>query len=77
MNKLKLLFNTVKFLKLIQIYFRLFYFLRIRYRKFIGFEYQFLKKSNSKKSINVISSAKENVRETRIVNITNKITKSC
>lgn len=47
MNKLILLFNTVKYLKLKQIYFRLYYFTRARYRKVSGFKYEFLKGSNS------------------------------
>jgi len=46
MHKLQLLLNTVKYLKLKQIYFRLFYFARARYRKLIGFKYEFLKGSN-------------------------------
>jgi hypothetical protein len=45
--KLQLLFHTVKYLKLKQIYFRLYYFARARYRKIIGFKYKFLKGSNS------------------------------
>jgi hypothetical protein len=45
MNKLSLLFNTIKYLKLKQIYFRLYYFARARYRKIIGFKHEFTKKS--------------------------------
>lgn len=41
------LFNTVKYLKFTQIYFRLFYFVRARIRRVIGFRYEFLKGSNS------------------------------
>lgn len=37
------LFNTVKFLKFKQIYFRLYYFIRNRYRKKIGFAYSEVK----------------------------------
>jgi hypothetical protein len=46
MNKFILLFNTVKYLRLKQIYFRLYYFVRARFRKIIGFKYTFLKGSN-------------------------------
>lgn len=46
MSRLILLFNTVKYLKLIQIYYRLFYFIRVRFRKVTGFKYSFLKGSN-------------------------------
>jgi len=46
MNKLLLLFNTVKYLKSKQIYFRLYYFLRKRYRKVIGYQYEITKKSD-------------------------------
>lgn len=41
------LFNTVKYLKFTQIYFRLFYFVRARFRKVSGFRYSFLIPSNS------------------------------
>ena len=47
MKKLILLFNTVKYLKAKQIYFRLFYFARDRYRKIFGFKYKFVKESHS------------------------------
>jgi len=47
MKKLILLFDTVKYLKLKQIYFRLYYFVRARYRKASGFKYELLKGSNS------------------------------
>jgi len=40
------LLNTIKYLKVKQIYFRLFYFLRAKYRKLMRFEYIFLKVSN-------------------------------
>jgi len=39
------LFNTIKYLKIKQIYFRLFYFLRAKYRKLTRFEYMFSKAS--------------------------------
>jgi hypothetical protein len=39
MNKYIRLFNTVKYLKIKQIYFRIFYFGRNRFRKKVGFEY--------------------------------------
>lgn len=41
MNKFILLFNTLKYLKSKQIFFRLFYFLRTRFRKITGYKYQF------------------------------------
>jgi len=41
------IFNTVKFLKPIQIYYRVFYLIRGRFRKSIGFKYQFFQYSNS------------------------------
>lgn len=47
MQKLVRLFNTVKYLKFIQIYYRFFYFARNRVRKFTGFKYRFSKKSAS------------------------------
>lgn len=47
MNNFLRLFNTVKYLKFIQIYFRLFYFVRTRVRKVSGFKYSFLIPSNS------------------------------
>ena len=46
MNKFILLFNTIKYLKLKQVYFRLYYFARARYRKVSGFKYEVLKGSN-------------------------------
>ena len=46
MNKLILIFNTVKYLKFKQVYFRLYYFVRARYRKVVGFKYDFIKGSN-------------------------------
>ena len=53
------LLNTIKYLKFIQIYFRLFYFARNRFRKVIGFKYEFLKgsKSTGLKLIDSISSS--------------------
>lgn len=47
MNKYVRLFNTVKYLKFIQVYYRLFYFIRNKFRKFTKFKYKFLKESNS------------------------------
>ena len=49
MNKITLLFNTVKFLKPIQIYSRIFYFVRKKVRVFYNFNYPLEKKSNSVK----------------------------
>lgn len=40
-------FNTVKYLKAIQIYYRLFYFARNRFRKIVKFSYRFSKESTS------------------------------
>lgn len=64
MNKLITLFNTVKYLKSIQIFFRIFYFIRKRFRELIGFEYNFSRESNSAplqldKSIDSYQSYKE------------------
>lgn len=47
MQKLVRLFNTVKYLKVTQVYYRLFYFARNRVRKFTGFKYSFSKESAS------------------------------
>jgi hypothetical protein len=47
MNRFILLFNTIKYLKFTQIYFRLFYFIRARVRRIIGFRYEFVKGSSS------------------------------
>lgn len=47
MNKFLRLFNTVKYLKFIQIYYRLFYFTRARLRKINGFKYEFVRRVNS------------------------------
>ena len=47
MKKLLLLFNTVKYLKPIQIYYRLHYFVRKRFRKLTGFQYPFAVVSRS------------------------------
>jgi len=47
MNKFIQFFNTVKYLKIQQIYFRLFYFVRAKVRKAVGFKYKFLKGSKS------------------------------
>ena len=46
LSKILLILNTVKYLKLKQIFFRMFYFARNRYRKVIGFEYEFTKESD-------------------------------
>lgn len=47
MNKFLRLFNTVKYLKFIQIYYRLFYFIRNRFRKISKFKYKMIKESKS------------------------------
>jgi hypothetical protein len=47
MTKFLRLFHTVKYLKPIQIYFRLFYFIRNKYRKKTGFSYPLSKESAS------------------------------
>ena len=47
MNKFIRLFNTVKYLKFKQIFFRLFYFSRARVRRAVWFKYAFSKGSNS------------------------------
>ncbi len=47
MNKYIRLFNTVKYLKFTQIYYRIFYFVRAKFRKISRFKYKFVKKSSS------------------------------
>ena len=47
MKKIILLFNTVKFLKPIQIYYRIFYLLRARFRKVVRFHYPLSQISSS------------------------------
>jgi len=47
LSKVLLILNTVKYLKFKQIFFRIFYFLRGRYRKLIGFRYKLVKESKS------------------------------
>ena len=47
MNKYIRLFNTIKYLKFTQIYFRLFYFVRAKFRKISRFKYEFVKESSS------------------------------
>jgi len=46
MFKAKLLFNTIRFLKPIQVYYRIFYWLRKKVRLFTKFKYPISKKSN-------------------------------
>ncbi|MFY4783138.1 heparinase II/III domain-containing protein [Aliarcobacter butzleri] len=55
MNKYTRLFNTIKYLKFTQIYYRLVYFIRNRFRKAIQFKYKFIKESNST-SIKLVNS---------------------
>lgn len=47
MKKYIRLFNTIKYLKFIQVYYRLFYFVRAKFRKISKFKYEFVKRSNS------------------------------
>ena len=47
MNKYIRLFNTIKYLEFTQIYYRIFYFVRVRFRKISRFKYKFTKKSSS------------------------------
>jgi hypothetical protein len=47
MNKIIRFFNTIKYLKSKQIYFRLYYFVRNKYRKKIGFKYLIFKNIKS------------------------------
>jgi len=49
LKKFKRLFNTVKYLKVKQIYYRLFYFARARVRKITRYKYDFLKKASVSK----------------------------
>ncbi len=55
MQKVILLFNTIKFLKPIQVYYRLYYFARRRIRNIFGFKYPLALSSNSV-SLNLQSS---------------------
>jgi len=47
MNKVILLSNTIKYLKAKQVYYRLFYFIRNKFRKLFDFKYNFIRQSNS------------------------------
>ena len=47
MNKYIRLFNTIKYLKFTQVYYRLYYFVRARSRKISRFKYEFVKGSSS------------------------------
>jgi hypothetical protein len=58
-NKLILIFHTVKYLKSAQICYRLFYFVRTKFRKISGFKYSFLAESNST-NLNLIDSIVSN-----------------
>ena len=49
MDKIFRLVNTVKYLKFIQVYYRLFYFLRAKFRKATGFKYQLARPSKAVK----------------------------
>jgi len=49
MDKVALFYNTVKFLKVIQIYYRLFYFVRNKSRKLYKFRYPLSRNSNIRK----------------------------
>lgn len=75
MTKLIPLFHTVKFLKVTQIYFRLFYFLRGKWRKIRGFSYPFSKESAST-PLNLEPSLKNHAhysdREFTFLNLTKK-----
>ena len=59
MGKIFRLFSTVKYLKFTQIYFRLYYLARAKYRKVIGFKYDFLKESKST-SLKLVDSINSN-----------------
>jgi hypothetical protein len=56
MNKYIRLFNTIKYLKFTQIYYRLFYFVRARFRKLIGFQYNFPKVSQNVAPLKLVNS---------------------
>jgi len=78
MNKAMLLFNTIKYLKPKQIYYRLYYFVRARYRKVSGFKYEFSKRSNVT-HLKLISSienkySKSNYNEFSFLNLSKKFT---
>ena len=54
MSKLYRLYNTIRYLKFKQVYFRIFYFVRAKVRKFTTFEYKALSSSSS--DLNLITS---------------------
>lgn len=47
MNSFLLIFNTVKYLKLKQVFYRVFYFLKLEYKKRTSFDYSYSKRSSS------------------------------
>jgi hypothetical protein len=49
MHKYRRLFNTIKYLKSIQVYYRLYYFAKARWRKITGFQYPLSLSSHSKR----------------------------
>lgn len=62
MNKIFRLFNTVKYLKFTQIYYRFFYLVRTKVRKIIEFKYGLSKESQNAIPLNLIDSIESNSR---------------
>lgn len=60
MYKLVRLFNTAKYLKVRQVYYRVFYFTRNKIRKFFGFRYIFSKESTASISLKLLDSIESN-----------------
>ena len=56
MTKYIRLFNTIKYLKFSQIYFRFFYFARARFRKVSGFKYNFTMESQNVAPVKLVDS---------------------
>lgn len=56
MNKYIRLFNTIKYLKFTQIYFRLFYFARARFRKISRFKYEFINEPQNVRPVKLADS---------------------
>jgi len=80
MNKYIMLFNTIKFLKPIQINYRVYYLIRNRYRNFINKKLLLLKSSNSNslefiESINIIDCYLGN-REFKFLNLSKEFKKN-
>lgn len=54
------LFHTVKYLKFTQVYFRLFYLIRAKFRKTVGFKYSFSKSAQNSQKLFLLKSISSN-----------------